>query len=177
MSFLDEIISDKFKDNSGSLREENKDHQGRRFTMKCEINHKNNEYELYKFDKNNIELFPYFSDVPNLKKMNDYVLVFEKKRIVNILLIELKKSHGLPYKKQLIAGESFVRFLIHSYNRIKLENDKIKETSINFKKIRVIDEKSNKKRPTKGKSFKKERQAKGFYRHLNPKTFDFSQYA
>ncbi len=173
MSFLDEIINDKFKDNSGSLREEKEDAQGNTFTMKCKIKDRGNEYELYKFDRNNIELFPYFSDVSDLKKMNDYVLVFEKKRIVNILLIELKKSHGLPYKKQLIAGESFVRFLIHSFNRVHPEKI-IQEKNINFKKIRVIEEKSNKKRKTTGKCFREE---EGFCTHLNPKAFYFSQYA
>lgn len=173
MTFLDKIISDKFKDNSGSLCEKDNDSRGRTFTMERKIKDRDNEYELYKFDKDNIELFPYFSDVSNLKKMNDYVLIFDKKETINILLIELKKSSQSKYKEQLIAGECFVRFLIDSYNRTHTDNT-VKEENIKFKKIRIIDEKSNNKRKSKGKCFEEK---EGYCRHLNPKKFDFFQYS
>jgi hypothetical protein len=95
--------------------ERDRDNRGREFVVRYEIiKPPEINYKLYRFESRD---FPFFSDVPNLKKMCDFILFAEDRNHLHIFLIELKLSN-MSAKKQLEAAEEFAKFIIHSSKRI-----------------------------------------------------------
>lgn len=103
---------------------------------------------------NNMELFPYFKEsnkggIDHIRKICDYAIFVQRKTILYILLIELKKSNNNSAKKQLELTEPFVRFIIE---RIKIakQNDFVKD-NYKIRKIAITD--NAKKRSTRGDGY------------------------
>lgn len=95
------------------------------------------KYLLYRFDPNQMNLFPYFAKTSGLKQICDYILFAEEGNNLHILLIELK--HGTESaRSQLIASECFVDFILKSAKRVQLE---LTENQY-VKKIRVSEERA-----------------------------------
>lgn len=111
--------------------ERDRDNRGREFSMRYDIiKPPEIDYKLYRFESRD---FPFFSEVPDLKKMCDFILFAEEREHLHIFLIELKLSN-LSAKKQLTAAEEFAKFIIQSSKRI---GRKINAYSI--KKIRACN--------------------------------------
>ncbi|MEA5459172.1 hypothetical protein VB796_08995 [Arcicella sp. LKC2W] len=108
------------------------------------------DYLLYRYDPNNIKLFPYFADISGLKKICDYILFAEEGQHLSLLLIELKLGTESA-RNQLIASECFAEFMIKSARRVGIELTE----NIYFRKIRVSEERAkNRNRLTKPGSLK-----------------------
>ena len=98
------------------------------------------KYLLYRFDPDQIKMFPYLADESGLKKICDYILFAEEGNNLHILLIELK--HGTESaRNQLIASECFIDFIFKSAKRIGFE---FAEKQY-IKKIRVSEERAKKR--------------------------------
>jgi len=80
---------------------------------------------IYSFDKDGYNLFPYFTKVPGLNVIADYV-VFTKSSngTPYILVFELKKSASPVF--QLLATQSFCSFLMDRVNLVKGSRFKVK---------------------------------------------------
>ncbi len=137
LDFIKPIINNKFIDDNKYLRE-----IGDGFVMELEIvSHKKGlEYVLYKFDPNQIDLFPFFTDISGLKKICDYFLFVQEGSVLYVLLIELKKGTKSAYQ-QLNASEVFANFIIESAARIQSE---FKKQVIEIRKIRISDKRAKK---------------------------------
>lgn len=102
------------------------------------------DYLLYRYDPNEVELFPYFENQSGLKKICDYILFVEEKHNLFCLLIELKLGTESS-RNQLIASECFVEFIISSAKRIGVGlTDNIKCI-----KIRISEERANRRKSQK----------------------------
>ena len=175
MSKLDtlaQILHDAYKDSSSTLLENDYDNFGKRFEMKREIVAKpGTNYIVYKYDSRDA-IFPYFKPqgVTNLKKMCDYVIFVEERSHLFVFLIELKKGTESP-KKQLDAGECFIKYIISTVERLGLEL-KISDETLHFRKIRVSESISKKI------TLKKELTIfeSGIFEHNNPKIFHINEY-
>lgn len=118
--------------------------KGNRFYMKRNIvGHKSLVYEIYRFDPDNNNLFPYFSDIRGLKKICDYVIFVEDSKSLFIFLIELKKKSGSP-ERQLNISEDFIMFILNRAKSINCEINK----SINIRKLGIKDSQMSQKRVT-----------------------------
>lgn len=129
------ILADKFIVSKDKLVEDN--------IMERNIVHHHDisDYELYRFDPDNEDIFPFFKETKDLKKICDYILLAEQGKNLFILLIEMKLGNKSPHK-QLNATELFVKYILKSAERIDC---KIEDCHI--RKIRICD----KKRQTKPK--------------------------
>jgi hypothetical protein len=130
LDIIIEILSPKnLCANQNQIIENDKDLKGKNFEMKFEIVRTSNiEYKIYRFEQTD---FPFFGDVPGLKKMCDFILFAEERNHLHIFLIELKLS-SMSAKKQLDAAEEFSKFILNSSLRIgrKINNFTIKKIRI-----------------------------------------------
>lgn len=70
---------------------------------------------LYSFDKDKVNLYPYFYDIKGLKSIADYMLFTKTdKGEPYVLIFELKKSNNPVY--QLMATKYFCVFLMERIN-------------------------------------------------------------
>jgi hypothetical protein len=122
--------------------EENTDHKGRKFRQEHEIADGRLDYKLYRYNREEVEIFPFFSDQSALKQFCDYILFAEQKDYLYILLFELKLSNNESAKPQLEAAQEFVQYLIASIRRIGMELD----DKIVIRKLRICDRFVNKKK-------------------------------
>lgn len=124
--------------------EENKDNQGREFTMKREVVvHSNLRHIIYRFDPDDISIFPYFKSVKGLHKVCDYFIFCEDKGRFFIFLVELKRRSGSPLS-QLEASECFVKFILERAKTAGLSINK----KIHIRKIGLKDTLNGIKRNT-----------------------------
>ena len=108
------------------------------------------DYLLYRYDPNEVKIFPYFADKSGLKKICDYILFTEEEQHLTILLIELKLGTESA-RNQLIASECLAEFMLSSAKRVNIELTE----NISIKKIKVSDERAKKRnRKTKPGSLK-----------------------
>jgi hypothetical protein len=119
------ILNPKFKENFDSnsfdLLEDSPE-------AKCKIARfqyvEGGEVAVYKFDKKNekgnmIEIFPFFENVTNLKKMCDFILFYKTpKQQLFIILCNLKSDVKGSDTAQIHATEIFINFIIQSAKRI-----------------------------------------------------------
>lgn len=135
---LANILDDFFKeDNLESLKEVQED-------MKIEFENDNVKYLSFSFDKQLPAkdfpkgLFPFFSKGEALvNSFCDYIIFSEYNNHFFVLLIELKKGDN-NVKKQLEAGECFVKYIIATLNRVyklKITPD-IRQISIRGKHLK-----------------------------------------
>lgn len=139
IAIINQIIEEQYKPQpQNTLIEQNLDARGRRFIVEYPIvkRNPNIQFALYRFSDTD---FPYFKDVPNLKKMCDYILFVEENNSLSIFVIELKLSNDSAHK-QLNAAKEFVDFIVKSAARVGVKiNDYV------VKKIRICDSKVSKK--------------------------------
>jgi hypothetical protein len=82
------------------------------------------EVAVYKFDKRNdasqmIEIFPFFENVTNLKKMCDFILFYKNKRAqLFVVLCNLKSDENGSDSAQMRAAEVFIDFIMKTLVRI-----------------------------------------------------------
>lgn len=91
---------------------------------------------------NSVELFPYFKvskegGIDHIRRICDYAIFVQRKKILYILLIELKKSNNNPAKQQLELTEPFIRFIIERIKILK-QNDFVKD-NYKIRKIAITD--------------------------------------
>jgi hypothetical protein len=77
----------------------------------------------YKFDKiengKMIELFPFFTNQKDLKKMCDFILFYEnEKGKLFVILCNLKSSLSGTNDKQMKAGQTFADFILATTQRV-----------------------------------------------------------
>lgn len=85
------------------------------------------EVAVFRFSIDNEDFLPFFKDVRepengprHLKKFCDFIMLVHNDKKLNIILIELKRSHSSPDRtQQLHASELFMRYIIDSAERIK----------------------------------------------------------
>lgn len=110
-------------------------------TMKLPIvcKKRDEEYLLYRFDPDERNMFPFFSREKGLQCICDYIALVNKRNILYVLLIELKRGRSSS-KKQLDASKCFMEYMVNTAERIgnDIDREKIKmrtiricETSIN----------------------------------------------
>lgn len=105
--------------------------------MRIDINDEGIEYLVCKFDRPNLETFPFFSNISGLNKMCDYVVFFERRGRLQLVISELKKGKdNTNANHQLKASEEFLKFIINTANRIGLEID---VDDCNFHKVRFSE--------------------------------------
>lgn len=150
LDLVKEILDISYQDFSTILTEDNVASGNKSFKMERKILSKNKNYLLFRYDPNKINMFPYFSSTSGLKKICDYIMFVEDSKNLFILLIELKLGTESA-SKQLSASESFVNFILDSANRIGL-----KLTNINVKKVRISEERANRKKRSKCRTKHKE---------------------
>lgn len=87
-------------------------------SMQCQIDTKNEETLLCKFDQsgNNHKLFPYFKEVHGMVSMCDYILFVEDNNELVAFSIDLKDTIISP-KQQTLIAKTFAEFIV---NRIKV---------------------------------------------------------
>ena len=69
-------------------------------------------------DKEEARKFPYFTDIADLKKMNDCIIFCLHNCQLYVFLIELKSRNTNEVKKQLDAGKVFANFIIATSERM-----------------------------------------------------------
>lgn len=105
------------------------------------------EYFLSKFDIQGKDTFPFFSGISGLKKVCDYILFFEHRSKLRIIISELKVGRdNLNANRQLDAAEEFITYLINSAQRI---GEEISIQDIKIYKVRFSYSRISKKRNTK----------------------------
>jgi len=123
LAVINEILNEKFKPaNQLDLIEDNLDKQGRPFKTQYRIVSGNIPYSLFRYNPEETDIFPFYSQVSNLKKVCDYRLFAEEGNYLYVFLIELKKSN-LSARKQLRASKVFVNYIIDSARRIGKDLD------------------------------------------------------
>lgn len=115
------------------------------------------EIEVYKFANKDGDIdFPFFNkgiDTPRLlTKFCDYIVVCTRKQKLFVVLIELKTASLFgEAKKQIDAGEVFVRYIFNTFDRIKkqptnyekyIDIDKTKLNPKNIIKCVIISNKT-----------------------------------
>jgi hypothetical protein len=130
IEIINEVIEHKYLFHDQKfIIEKDFDEKGKPFEMKFEIIKSNGiEYRLYKFESKD---FPFFKEVPGLKKMCDFIIFADEREFLQIFLIELKLGPSSA-KKQLEAANEFANFLIKSCKRIGKEIN-----NYSIKKIRI----------------------------------------
>ena len=142
LNIITEILNIKFKSaNQSALIEEDLDDRGRTFASNYSIISGNISYCLYRYNPNECDIFPYFSQVSGLKKICDYILFAEEGLYLYVFIIEMKKS-SKSARKQLLASKLFIEYIVNSAKRIGKEID----DKIALRLIRICDNKVTKKR-------------------------------
>ena len=142
LDIIDEVLNNNYKPTDQSkLIEENVNANGRRFVMNIPIINNHLPFNLYRFDPDELDFFPYFSDLSGLKKISDYILFVEEHNYMYVFLIELKKGTASA-KEQLKATEEFVKYVINSAKRIGKELD----DNIAIRQIRISERKINRRK-------------------------------
>lgn len=146
LEIIRNILHDNFKHpNQSQLSEIDYDHRGKRFEVTYKIvKQPQIEIELYRYDET---AFPFFKNIPNLKKMCDFILFAQEGNYLYIFVIELKLGN-ISAKKQLDAASEFVNYIINSANRIGKNID----TNYRVKKIRICDEMIKKRKTSVNKT-------------------------
>jgi len=144
---IENILANKFKDAAQcKLIEDKRNDVANPFYMERTIVAEHDvEYILYRFNPDEEEIFPFFNDATDLKKICDYILFAERGRSLYVLLIEMKLGMGSVHK-QLDASELFIKYILDSAERI---GSKIEDYHI--RKVRICERKSKGKRTTKPK--------------------------
>lgn len=75
------------------------------------------EYLLVRFDKDDVDIYPYFNDIAGYKKVSDYVLIVQNQENLLFFIIELKRGDA-KVGPQLRATKLFVEFIINSIIRV-----------------------------------------------------------
>lgn len=128
------------KDQS-KIVEVNFDSKGKPFCMeRCVVGASSLSYSIYRFDPNDNNFFPYFSDVKDLKKICDYIIFVEDSKRLFIFLVELKKKSGSP-ERQLDMSVDFVNFILARAKSINCEINK----DISFRKLGIKDSQTKKR--------------------------------
>lgn len=71
---------------------------------------------IYSFDKDGVNLYPYFTEVIGLKSIADYVVFSQSTDgIPFVLVFELKKSNSPVY--QLLVTKTFCTFMLDRINK------------------------------------------------------------
>lgn len=142
LDIIKEILNNNHKPvDQLNLIEMNLDARGRRFTVNYPIiKQRAVEHALFRFDPNEIDFFPYFSDVSGLKKICDYFLFVEKDDYLYVFVIELKGRGSA--QKQLLASEEFVKYILNSARRI----GRYLNENIAIRRIRISDNKIRKRK-------------------------------
>ncbi len=138
LELISNILDDFFKeDNITKLQEINEN-------MVVDFENENKKYLSFSFDKQLPAkdfpkgLFPFFNrGEAKVTSFCDYVIFFETKRELFILLIELKKGDN-NVTKQLKAGKCFAEYVISTLNRVYNLNivPQIREISIRKRNIK-----------------------------------------
>ncbi len=136
LGIISEILNEKFDfTDDGVLEEDGFDDRGRRFSMvrKIVCNPRTIRYKLYRIDQPGINLFPYFKETSELRRICDYILFAEDDEQIYVFAIELKKGASRS-RKQLQAAKIFIKYVIESAQRIGYEFDKF-----NIRTIRICE--------------------------------------
>ena len=105
--------------------------------MRIDINDEGIEYLVCKFDRPNTDTFPFFFFFTGLNKICDYVVFFERRGRLQLIISELKKGKdNTNANHQLKASEEFLKYIIKTANRIGLE---INIEDCNFHKVRFSE--------------------------------------
>lgn len=134
IKIINRIINSKFIHGFDCLEEKRVD-----FHMKITFSERNIEDKLiYKFDVDESkDFFPFFSNETHLKKISDYVILFERRDKLYIIISELKKGFdNSNASKQLEATEIFIKYIISSAKRLGFE---LTEDDCVFYKIRFSE--------------------------------------
>lgn len=133
---IKELLVDKYiADDQASVQEVNTDCHGREFVMRRDVvGHTTLEYVIYRFDPNDVDLFPYFKNVKKLKKVCDYLIFAEDNKRLFVFIVELKKHSGSP-RIQLEISECFVKFILERAQRIGMNINK----DVEIRKIGLKD--------------------------------------
>lgn len=142
LEIIKKVIHEDFLYNQAFLEEKQPT-----FRMKIKLSSSNaEEYLVYRFNPESKVLFPFFSIESNLRKICDYIVLFEKKGKLFIIISELKrgctKSGNLNANRQLKASELFLQYIIKSANRIGFP---IEETDCRLFKVRFSEDKIDKR--------------------------------
>jgi len=139
------LFKNKYVSNEQTIVQEiNRDCKGRELIMKREvIGHSSLEYIIYRFDPDEIDLFPYFEEVKGLRKICDYLIFSEDKGRLFIFIVELKKRSGSPLV-QLELSECFVNFILKRAEKIGITINK----EVHIRKIGLKDSQSSNKQKT-----------------------------
>jgi len=144
---IEEILHAKFRPkDQNQIIEENTDNKGMKFRVSYPIISGNLDYVLYRLNPDDVDVFPFFSQVSGLKKICDYILFVEESTYLYIFLIELKLS-PISAKKQLLASKEFANFIINSSRRI----GKVLNEPITIRMIRICDSKIKKRKTNEEK--------------------------
>lgn len=144
-----------YSDDQQHLKEKNKDDSGKAFEMVRQIVSHRIDYALYRFDPDEREIFPFFSNSEGksggLRKICDYILFAEEQEHLYIILIELKLGTASA-TKQLIASECFVSFIENTARRLDYQLT----PNVYKLKVRICEERSRRgsKGSTKPKDLK-----------------------
>jgi hypothetical protein len=136
---IKEVLNDKYLMSQNYLSETNKNSKGNKFEQKYTIVNETIKYNLYRFESNKEDLFPFFSNKSGLKKLCDYILFAEEGNILYVFLIELKLGIDNA-RPQLLASKEFVEYVVKSSNR----TGKTLTNEIHYRLIRISDKKVSK---------------------------------
>lgn len=139
-TFLDSIqkvLKDDYRSrNTSSLIENNKGSGGKHFKMKRQVvSYKGIDHLIYRFDPNDISLFPYFKKIKDLSKICDFIIFAQRGEEIFVFLIEMKLASGSP-EKQLEMSEGFAKFIL---TRVETLSGKIDEERLFIRKIGLKD--------------------------------------
>ncbi len=128
IEYIELILNRNFKEDTStvqfSLLEESED-------AKCKeaiFEYTSGECLAYKFDKRDsnhrmIEIFPFFANVTNVKKMCDYLIFYENaKGKLFVILCNLKSDLAGTNAEQIKAAELFADFICNTARRISGQN-------------------------------------------------------
>ena len=163
LEIIKKIIHEDFLHNQAFLEEKQPT-----FKMKIKFSTSNVEdYVIYRFNPESKVIFPFFSTESNLRKICDYIVLFEKKDKLYIIISELKKGctrgGNKSANRQLKASELFLQYIIKSATRIGFVLD---ETDCKFFKVRFSEDKINKR-------MKKSSKNSGFLNSCGDDVFEY----
>jgi hypothetical protein len=101
------------------------------------------EILAYKFDKKVTrnkksikDLFPMLNDLPNLKKMCDFIVFYERNNKLFVILCNLKSNNADSSSQQMKVGELLAEFIVGMTKRLFADQDpKINEVEICVKPV------------------------------------------
>lgn len=90
--------------------------------MKIEVDNSGCQCLIYKYDKKLGKeykggLFPFFAKTEGVCKVSDYIVFSERKGVLYVLIVELKRGKAQTFP-QLLAAKEFVKYVIATLNRV-----------------------------------------------------------